>query len=85
MAKPVICHHLTAESQVLPHAVPCGFYDRQSATGTDNMWLFRYYPPNIITLILLMHLYIDYQFYVILAMTVFYIHNKNRAFHSDLL
>ena len=74
MAKSVICHHLTAESQDLSHAVPCGFYDRQSAIGIDIIWLLRYYPSNIVTLILLMHLYIDYQFYVILATTVFYIH-----------
>jgi len=75
MDKSVICHHLTAESQDLSHAVQCGFYDGQSATGTDYKRLFRYYPPNIISLILLILLYIDCQFYVILAMTVFYIHN----------
>jgi hypothetical protein len=76
MTQIVIGRHLTAESRGLSHAVPCGFYDGQSATVTDIIWLLRYYPPNIVTLILLMHLYIYCRFYIILAMTVFYIHTE---------
>jgi hypothetical protein len=71
MAQAVICRHLTAESRVLFHDVACGCYDGQSATGIDIIWLLRYFPPHIVTLILLMHLYIYCRFYKILAMAVF--------------
>jgi len=76
-AQAVICRHLTAESRGLSHAGPCGLCDTQSATGVDIIWLFRHYPPNIITLILLMHLYIYCRFYIILAMTVSYINTSD--------
>jgi hypothetical protein len=57
---------------------PCkgGFYDGQSTTGIDIIWLLQYYPPNIITLILPKHLYIYCRFYIILAMTVSYTNTK---------
>jgi len=79
-AQAVICRHLTTESRVLSHAVQCGFYDGQSVTGVDIIWLFRHYPPNTITLILLMHFYIYCRFYIILTMTVSYINTKE--FHA---
>jgi hypothetical protein len=85
MAQAVICRHHTAKTRALSHALQCGFYDLQSTTGIDIIWLLQYYSPNIITLILLKHLYIYCRFYIILAMTVSYINTKTfHAFHSDV-
>ena len=86
MAQVVNCRHLTAESRGLSHAVPYEFYDGQSATGIDVIRLLRFCPPNTITLILRMHLYIYCLFYIILTMTVTYIDTKKfHAFPSDFL